>query len=416
MATAPGFEVFGRRALADLGARLTLVHLCGAALGVVIGAGGGRRAVLTGLEVGLLGLLAAAAVRGGDRRAAAPSRAGPSRSDLGLLVAVAAGVLVLAGITGLAPQLPWSRVQVLAGWVVPGLGLGIALAAGAVRGVIGFTALVVGCLVMLPPGQRSGVGPAAIGAVVAVAVGVVIRVGVVRGQRTTQAAVRAAADEQIRARQQVRARRRTDRMLHDTVLNTLTLLAHGGVGVADPQLLRQACRRDLVILAGGPRPAPRPVQGAGPARCGGADPSWPPADRLGDLRALAAGRGIDLRVHVQSAERDAEAADPGPGALDAWSGALAECVANIARHADVAAADVVLGRTDDSLITVLVDEGAGFEPAEVGPGRLGLSGSVVDRLEDVGGRARIWSRPGQGTVVELRLPLPRSSSAGGEGR
>jgi hypothetical protein len=241
-------------------------------------------------------------------------------------------------------------------------------------------------------------------------------------------------------------------MLHDTVLGTLTLLAHAGRGV-DPEELRAACRRDLAILTGAPvDPAQVPVDPAqvpvdpvdpfalvawvdsvGPAAAvdpqGGAaePPGRPLARRLDELQELAAQRGIRLRVHQESGSPQGPAFADRAGrlifppaldgrSLDAWSGALAECVANIARHADVQAADVVLGHTDDALVTVLIDEGAGFEPSTVAPERLGLSGSVSDRLADVGGRAKIWSRPGHGTVVELHLPLPRSQGDPPEGR
>jgi hypothetical protein len=198
--------------------------------------------------------------------------------------------------------------------------------------------------------------------------------------------------------------------MHDTVLSTLTLLAYGGVGVCADQV-RRDCRRDL---------APASDRWATPEDTPGHPrhlrdeanlprQSTPLEKRLDVVRELAARRGIDLRVHVQGRMDGEPSGRAGLdlGALEAWSSALAECVVNISRHAGVTAADVVLGSTRDALITLVLDEGVGFETATVGPERLGLAGSVRDRLVDAGGQARVWSRPGQGTVVELVLPWPQ---------
>jgi signal transduction histidine kinase len=52
------------------------------------------------------------------------------------------------------------------------------------------------------------------------------------------------------------------------------------------------------------------------------------------------------------------------------------------------------------------DNGAGFDPAAVGPARLGLRRSIVERVADWGGQAAVRSAPGAGTVVTLRWPAP----------
>jgi spidroin-1 len=48
------------------------------------------------------------------------------------------------------------------------------------------------------------------------------------------------------------------------------------------------------------------------------------------------------------------------------------------------------------------DNGRGFNPAAAGCGRHGVSGSIIARMQDVGGRATISSAPGEGTYVTLR--------------
>ncbi len=47
----------------------------------------------------------------------------------------------------------------------------------------------------------------------------------------------------------------------------------------------------------------------------------------------------------------------------------------------------------------------------VAPDRLGVRASMIDRMESVGGSARVWSSPGSGTSVMLTIPDPRSRRA-----
>ena len=60
------------------------------------------------------------------------------------------------------------------------------------------------------------------------------------------------------------------------------------------------------------------------------------------------------------------------------------------------------------MVTVTIrDDGPGIQAglaAAATAGRLGVSHSIRGRLRDLGGSAAIGSAPGDGTVVELRLP------------
>jgi len=60
------------------------------------------------------------------------------------------------------------------------------------------------------------------------------------------------------------------------------------------------------------------------------------------------------------------------------------------------------------------DRGVGFDPARVDRARLGLQRSIVERTAECGGQARIWSQPGQGTVVSLSWPASDESGAPGQ--
>ena len=69
---------------------------------------------------------------------------------------------------------------------------------------------------------------------------------------------------------------------------------------------------------------------------------------------------------------------------------------------------VGLNRNNDPRATyAVIDDGRGFDPAAVRPGRLGMSVSIVERMRAVhGGRAAIVSRPGVGTRVSIGWSRP----------
>ena len=61
---------------------------------------------------------------------------------------------------------------------------------------------------------------------------------------------------------------------------------------------------------------------------------------------------------------------------------------------------------DPERIEVYVrDRGPGFDVSTVARDRRGVRESIVGRMERHGGRAVINSRPGEGTEVELSLPV-----------
>ncbi len=63
---------------------------------------------------------------------------------------------------------------------------------------------------------------------------------------------------------------------------------------------------------------------------------------------------------------------------------------------------------------MVIDAGRGFSEEHVGVDRLGLRQSVRRRIESVGGGVQLWSTPGRGTSIMLRLPatspLPDTSA------
>lgn len=85
-----------------------------------------------------------------------------------------------------------------------------------------------------------------------------------------------------------------------------------------------------------------------------------------------------------------------------------ETMSNVARHAQATAVLVQVGVEHGEVVIDIEDDGKGFDRAEVeqreGRRSWGLLG-IRERAEILGGTARIESAPGQGTHVEVRIPL-----------
>jgi signal transduction histidine kinase len=192
-------------------------------------------------------------------------------------------------------------------------------------------------------------------------------------------------------------RREHDRLLHDTVLNTLTAIARAGSGEA----VVGRCQHDITLLER-TLSDPGDLVPGGTQPCGGLIAGIEAAAR--EMRAL----GLDVHVEVASGV----APDvPGPVA-GAIAQAAAEALANVAAHARTSTAWVTVSLTPAAdgtagppdLQVEVRDAGVGFDPARVDPARLGLRRSISERVADRGGAASIQSAPGQGTVVRLRWP------------
>jgi signal transduction histidine kinase len=194
-------------------------------------------------------------------------------------------------------------------------------------------------------------------------------------------------------------RREHERLLHDTVLNTLTALARASAD--DVAEVASRCRRDVALIVDALGDPDGPA--AGPARAS--------VDLAGQVRAVVADmRGRGLTVHL---DIDDEGATAVPARVTAAiSNATREALSNVAAHAGTGEAWVqvhLMAEPGDAevprrLQVIVRDSGAGFDPARVDQGRLGLRRSVAERTADCGGRASIRSAPGQGTVVSLSWP------------
>jgi signal transduction histidine kinase len=174
--------------------------------------------------------------------------------------------------------------------------------------------------------------------------------------------------------------------LHDSVLQTLTLIQkRTGDPAAMARLARHAERELRGWLYG-------PDQGA-------------PADLVGALRAAAA--EVEDRFGI-SVELVAVGTCPLDERARAVVAAAGEALVNAAKHAGVAKVSLYAEAAGDRLLVAVRDRGRGFDPATTGRDRHGLAESVVGRMGRLGGTAAIHTAPGSGTEVELRLPLGSS--------
>lgn len=90
--------------------------------------------------------------------------------------------------------------------------------------------------------------------------------------------------------------------------------------------------------------------------------------------------------------------------LDAFLLALAECLENVRRHSGVTQAHVTITDDETTVRALVTDAGVGFDIGDIDEAKLGFTESVVARLRDVGGNARLFSAPGSGTTVVLEVP------------
>jgi two-component system, NarL family, sensor histidine kinase UhpB len=108
-----------------------------------------------------------------------------------------------------------------------------------------------------------------------------------------------------------------------------------------------------------------------------------------------------IEVHVAGGTAPPELSGIGQTALFRIA---QEALANVAKHAGATRVDIELHADADGAELGIADDGAGFdlERAQGGPG-WGLK-TMRERAEAVGATLRIESRPGEGTVLSVRLP------------
>lgn len=191
-------------------------------------------------------------------------------------------------------------------------------------------------------------------------------------------------------------RRQGARLLHDTVLATLTLLAHSGIGV-NPDALRNQAGEDARLLRQlrlGGTPMPRSSGGY----------TLEPVETSDLGHTLESVKQRFGRMGLQVAWHGSGQILLPSHVLDAFLLSLSECLENVRRHAEVGSADVTITEDDLTVRAMVTDAGIGFDLDSVDVGRLGIAESVMARIRDVGGKVRLFSSPGSGTTVVLEVP------------
>jgi anti-sigma regulatory factor (Ser/Thr protein kinase) len=345
--------------------------------------------------LGPAGLLALFAVTGWAVLEACARPASRLWGAAAVLVNVASAVGVVFYV---AADPAWVSAALLGTMVATGGSIGLALGRGAGSGLLAAGLATVG---MSLAGDLAGtpIGPLdLLGLPTSAIVAACIAVLLGRGFAETEAALRgvdqALAMERI-ASARWQAGRRADRQLHDTVLTTLTVLAHDNFGFG-PEPVRELCRRDLAFLAQDSWRATTPVHAEQPVRT--SQPVLP-------SEAFAHWSAAGLQVNRFEPAEPVLAAGLGVDAAAAVLAAVQECLSNVAKHAGVDVAEVVISRQARDLVVLVVDHGSGFDPEQVPDDRLGLAESVRGRIADLGGSVTVWSRPGAGTTVMLTVPV-----------
>ena len=182
--------------------------------------------------------------------------------------------------------------------------------------------------------------------------------------------------------ERVRADARADMAahLHDSVLQTLAMIQRQA---DDPKAVQQLARRQERELR-----------------------NWLYDDELHEatlkaaLTAAAAEvedeRGVPVELVTVG---DCDTSE----SIQALVRAAREAMVNAAKHSGADKIDVYAEVDEESVEVFVRDRGKGFDVDAVAQDRLGVKGSIIDRMARHGGSATIRSAPGDGTEVRLEL-------------
>jgi signal transduction histidine kinase len=116
------------------------------------------------------------------------------------------------------------------------------------------------------------------------------------------------------------------------------------------------------------------------------------------LRALARRSAVRVDLHI-----DTESRYPPLVEVTAYY-VVAEALTNTTKHAKASHAEVIVDQRDSTLWVCVRDDGVGGAETQRGSGLIGLH----DRVEAIDGTVDLTSPAGQGTVIQVSLPLQRT--------
>ena len=199
--------------------------------------------------------------------------------------------------------------------------------------------------------------------------------------------LRMGRDLAVERRQRIRSEERAEvaAHLHDSVLQTLALIQRNA---EDPRAVVTMARRQERELRGWLFEHDQDLPGA--------DTFAPALARVGEEVEGLHGVAVDV-VSVGDAPVDDR--------VRALLGAAREAMVNAAKWSGDDTVSVYAEVRDGEASVFVRDWGAGFDLDGVAPDRHGVRESILDRMARHGGKAAVRTSPGEGTEVELRMPV-----------
>lgn len=198
-------------------------------------------------------------------------------------------------------------------------------------------------------------------------------------------------------------RRQTAYELHDGIGQPLSLLVSGLKSAVDDlshpdfehrlinlQILAESALDDVKRLAKGLRPSLLDDLGLGPA-----------LERL--VLDVRGNQAIEIDFEAEDIDGERYAAE----VETALFRIVQEALANVVRHSAAERVEVRVWRDEDTIHATVRDFGTGFDARMQKPRRsvhLGLTG-MRERATILGGECTIVSKPGEGTLVHVAIPI-----------
>jgi signal transduction histidine kinase len=334
------------------------------------------------------------------------ARPRPSWPVLGVDLALAAGLNLVAGLVmpadtvadrpyfaavyPVAAAVTWGAARGVGGGIAAGLALGVSLAAGQLANGVNPAGEEPAALLNLAGGTLYFV-------LAGGAVGLVARL-----LERSASQLRRATEETIRARERaarLAERESLGRQIHDSVLQALALVH----------------KRGRELAAGGPVP-PDQVAALAEMAAGQERALRSLILRDPDDEGTPAG-AASLRTALESlaaVERSLPVSVGATGALwlparhvEELTAAVRQALDNVVEHAGASRVALFAEEDGGAVVLTVRDDGRGFvydERRLLAEGKIGLAKSVKGRVEQLGGRMLVTSRPGAGTEIELRVP------------
>jgi len=227
-------------------------------------------------------------------------------------------------------------------------------------------------------------------------VGALVSLAIERTRLAERGATLAAAEE----------RNRIARDIHDTIAQSLAAItmqlesADAFLETPNPRRATETVRRALALTRSALDEARRSVMDLR---------STPLAGRglIAALRALAdeLAESTGVRVPVVIEEVGHYETESSPVEIGVYR-IVREALTNIARHASATSAVVRIARRGARLNVEVIDDGVGFDVSRVPHDRFGLLGAR-ERARLLGGELTISSAPGEGTRLDVNIPIER---------